>query len=76
MNRLKEIFYLLQEGNIVQVNKGNLWVSRDYKYIYWRHFGQSANRNNQKELAWILKTILNVEDIDNVEYRIVNSTLA
>ena len=27
------------------------------KYIRWRHYGSSANKNTKKDLAWILREI-------------------
>lgn len=31
--------------------------SKGKKYIWWRHAGQSANKNTLKELEWVITTI-------------------
>lgn len=36
---------------------GEIWVSEDGKYIRWRHYGQSANKNTDGQLRWLLETI-------------------
>lgn len=36
---------------------GHILVSEDRKYICWRHYGQSANKNTNGQLRWLLETI-------------------
>lgn len=31
-------------------------------YLYWNHYGSSANRVNMESLQWILDVIFEVED--------------
>lgn len=32
-------------------------LSANKQYIYWRHYGSSANKNTRKELYWIITVI-------------------
>ena len=36
---------------------GSICVSPDGKYIRWRHYGESANENTNRDLRWLLETI-------------------
>ena len=36
---------------------GEISVSPTKEYIRWRHFGQSANKNTDGQLRWLLETI-------------------
>ena len=71
---IRDIKTLLNKGYIVKVKGGGcLWLNN--KYIFWRHYGQSANKNTLKDLRWILKVIFEI-DLNNIKYEIVDSTLA
>ncbi len=37
-----------------------LSVSENGKYIRWRHYGESANRNTKTDLYWIITEIFKV----------------
>ena len=58
---IKNIMALLDNGKTIYVNNGELWLGRgrlnNKKYIFWQHFGSSANRRNLQELTWIINTI-------------------
>lgn len=41
-----------------------LSLSPDYKYIRWNHYGSSANKNNIKELFWIITTIFEMSPVE------------
>ena len=48
---------------------GRIIVSDDGKYICWRHFGESANKNTDEELRWILENIFDdCETVVPAEY--------
>lgn len=76
---LKEIKELLDNYKIVKVkSNGNsivLWVNpfRE-QFINWRCYGQSAVRNNLKELKWLLDKIM--ENNGEITYNVVDSTYA
>ena len=61
--KIRQVMKLLEQGKTVYINSGYgyLWLGRcrvsGKTLIYWHNFGQSANRKNLKELAWILNTI-------------------
>lgn len=38
-------------------DKGVGLIYRSGEFINWKHFGSSANGNNDKELRWIIETI-------------------
>ena len=61
-SKIKEIKTQLNIGNKVKVFCGSanitLWIN-DPKYITWLSYGQSAIKNNLKELTWLLNNILN-----------------
>lgn len=33
----------------------------DARYIYWQHFGQSANKNTLVDLTWIINVIFELK---------------
>lgn len=63
--QIKEIKRLLNKGNRIQVNCYNdsikLWIN-DNKYINYIHYGQSAIKNNLKDLNWLINTILDAKN--------------
>ena len=67
---LKQIKTLVNAGKIVRVFKGTdthgitLWVDNP-KYIMFQSFGQSAIKNNLKDLAWIIYDLYVKSDIVN-----------
>jgi hypothetical protein len=58
---VKEIMTLLDNGKTVYIEDGCLWEGNcrltGRRLIYWRHYGQSANRRNLRDLTWIINTI-------------------
>ena len=76
--QLKKIKELISMGNIVRVAKDNssdnmtVWLSNDDKYIMWQRFGQSAVKNNLKNLTWLVNHILEANRV-NISYQIVRS---
>lgn len=57
--------YRLRYGTAVCfIATDSRWGSPSYgkEYIYWEHYGRSANRVNMKEFKWILDVIFKVED--------------
>lgn len=74
--KLSEAYKLLKQGYRLQY-KGKpcgtamCWIAtvnnsnaKDYgkKYIFWQHFGSSANTVSLKNFQWILDVIFKVED--------------
>ena len=48
---------------------GDIMVSPDKKLIRWRHYGQSANKNTDGQLRWLLETIFEgCETVTPAEY--------
>lgn len=48
---------------------GTIRISADDKWICWRHFGESANKNSDKELRWVIENIFDdCETITPAEY--------
>ena len=76
--QLKKIKELISMGNIVRVTKDNssdnmtVWLSNDDKYIMWQCFGQSAVKNNLKNLTWLVNHILKANRV-NISYQVVKS---
>lgn len=79
--KLKSAYKELQDGKIIEFKseKGKnynvrCWIRKsetnNRNYIFWRNFGQSANRMTLGNLRWIAKTIGHCFDY---EYKIVNS---
>ena len=52
-----------------------VWLSNDDKYIMWQCFGQSAVKNNLKDLTWLVNHILKASRV-NISYQIVKSIYA
>ena len=79
--QIKKIKELISIGNIVRVTKDNsfdnmtVWLSNDDKYIMWQRFGQSAVKNNLKDLTWLVNHILKASRV-NISYQIVKSIYA
>ncbi len=67
MSALELIYDKLLEGEsfgkIEKHNAGGTYfwnvLSSDKVYIYWRHYGSSANKISLTSLRWILRTIFN-----------------
>ena len=65
MSALKLIFQKLLEGEVFgKIDKYRLggtyfWdvLSANSQYIYWRHYGESANKTSLQNLKWILMEI-------------------
>ena len=36
-----------------------LWISTS-NYIYWHHYGESANKNTLEDLEWVINVIFNM----------------
>lgn len=79
--KLQSAYNELQNGKIVEFTseKGKYynvrcWINKsetnNRNYIFWRCFGQSANRMTLNDLRWIAKTIGKCFDYD---YKIVTS---
>jgi hypothetical protein len=48
---------------------GQITVSPNGLYIRWQHYGQSANKNTDEELRWLLETIFeSCETVTPAEY--------
>jgi len=73
--KLLEAYKLLKRGHSLQykgrdgmatcwIAKVNNRQAKDYgeAYIFWQHFGSSANKVSLKEFKWILDVIFKVED--------------
>ena len=67
-NATRELFNRLNAGEVfVEILPHRLggtffWqvLSADSRFIYWRHYGSSANKNKLESLAWILENIFNM----------------
>lgn len=78
--KIKEIMKFLDKGYFIKIpcehgSTGILWekYGRDCKkYIYWKNFGESANRRNLRDLTWIINTIFQKKGKD-FKYRISKS---
>ena len=64
MTALKEIYENINSGKkygyVMEKVKYPFFdtvLSANEQYIYWQHFGSSANKNTIESLAWILKNI-------------------
>ena len=64
MTALKEIYKNINSGKKYGYVMENVKypffaavLSANEQYIYWQHFGSSANKNTMESLAWILKNI-------------------
>lgn len=79
--QIKKIKELISTGKIVKVVKDNsfdnivVWLSNDDKYIMWRSFGQSAVKNNLKDLTRLINHILKANRV-NISYQVVKSIYA
>ena len=65
--KIREVMQFLDMGKTVKIDTGILWESRSirgYKIINWRHYGQSANRRNVKELTFIINHIFDKKNKD------------
>lgn len=69
--KLREAYRMLKAGWTLKYGTAwcfigvcNRWGAPDYgkEYIYWQHYGQSANTVSMKNFKWILDVIFNVED--------------
>lgn len=74
MTALKEIYNNINNGKkygdiVKNVKNPFFWtvLIADEKYIYWRHFGESANDNTMDALAWILENIFKLTPEDFIE---------
>ena len=58
--------WTLKYGSMATVCIGTCdrWGSPSYgkDYLYWNHYGSSANRVNLESLQWVLDVIFEVED--------------
>lgn len=83
-NKLKSAYNDMKQGKIIefQSEKGKMynckcWIAPSRnpnckrKFIFWKCFGQSANRMSLSDLRWIAKTIANCS---NYDYKIVSNT--
>jgi len=66
---LQDAYNTIQSGKIINVNGCRICISEsrhicDYgkKYIYWRHYGQSAVKLGIDNLRWIMKVIAESKD--------------
>ena len=67
---LEKIYKMLQDGEefgeVLPHRLGGtffwdvLCLSPNMKYIRWRHYGSSANKNTKKDLKWILAEIFHM----------------
>lgn len=64
MTALKQIYNNINAGkkygymmNNVKYPFFDVVLSANQQYIYWRHFGSSANKNTVEDLEWILENI-------------------
>lgn len=74
--QLKEIKSLVNAGFIVRVFKQDnsnitLWVN-DSKYIMWQSYGQSAIKNNYKDLTWLINDLFEAKG-KSILYKTVSS---
>ena len=78
--KLKEVLNLLKQNKIIKIKNGCLWlfndVFNDKIYICYRNFGQSAIKPTLKDLSWLLKTVFEVKNLKNFDYKVVNSIYA
>lgn len=82
-DKLKNAYKDMKNGKIIEFLSDNggynckCWVANSNnsadkrKYIFWRGYGQSANRMSLNELRWIAKMIAKCTTYD---YRIVSNT--
>ena len=77
MNTLRTVKNLINTGKIVRVFfDGNthgitLWVNNP-DYIMWQSFGQSAVKNNMKDLTWLVNQLYKARG-KAITYQIVKS---
>lgn len=79
MTALKEIYNNINSGKKYGYVMENVKypffytvLSANEQYIYWQHFGSSANKNTIGNLAWILENIFELSPekfIEKYEYR-------
>lgn len=65
MNALEKIYNELNRGAVFGIDRFNaprfpyfdavMWTNE--KYIFWRNYGSSANKNTIQDLEWILENI-------------------
>lgn len=72
LKELKEIYNNLNSGVIYgkMYNYGfssNMYVSVGGKYIVWNNYGQSAEKNTLKDLAWLIETIFETTPREFIE---------
>ena len=74
---IKQIKEVVNSGKIVRVNHAEdshgitLWLSDNGKYIYFQNYGQSAVKNNLKNLSWVINTLYGVNRKE-ISYKVVN----
>lgn len=56
---INTIYDILQSGKIVEIDGKNMngTICKQQQYLYWEHFGSSAEKCNKKNLIWIINTI-------------------
>ena len=78
--KLKEIKDLINAGFIIRVFKQNndnitLWVNDNKQYIMWQSYGQSAVKNNMKDLTWLINDLFEAKRKD-IFYKTVPTVYA
>ena len=73
-NAIKEIFALLTDGNSVKIkdHKYNNFGEISYcgEFAHFSHFGSSAVRLNIRNITWLVNTIFNYKNVDNIIYEV------
>lgn len=61
---ITDAFFQLQMGKTIQPvgSNGIMWMG--FGVIYWRNYGQSANKANKRELRWIFRVIFKSKTYD------------
>lgn len=73
---LKNIKTLLNDGHVIKIKNGTLWLSENRKYIMFRNFGQSAVRNSLIDLRWLLNVIFGIKKNETLLFTIVDDIFA
>ena len=63
---LKNAYKAIKQGKIIDCNGCRIWIAWSehggHEYIFWRSYGQSAERLGLQNLRWIMKQIAGSED--------------
>ena len=63
---LKAAYKAIKNGHTICCNNAQIWIDYgrkgDRQYIFWYHYGSSAERLGIQNLRWIMKVIAKSDD--------------